>query len=54
MNAQAEVGISDQEVVPGLEADGVDKFIALWDERVHTVSSARRCPLEVDLADCSW
>jgi len=23
-----------------LEADGVEKFIASWDERVHTVSSA--------------
>lgn len=40
MNALAEVGISYQEVVPGLEADGVEKFIASWDELVHTVSSA--------------
>jgi hypothetical protein len=33
-------GISYQEVVAGLESDGVEKFIASWDELVHTVSSA--------------
>jgi transaldolase len=39
-NALSEVGISYQEVVATLEADGVEKFIAPWDELVHTVSSA--------------
>jgi transaldolase len=34
------VDISYQEVVAALEADGVEKFIASWDELVHTVSSA--------------
>ena len=46
MNALAAVGISYQEVVPGLEADGVDKFIASWDELAHTVSSALALPAE--------
>jgi transaldolase len=34
------VGISYQEVVTALEADGVEKFVASWDELIHTVSSA--------------
>jgi hypothetical protein len=34
------VGISYQEVVAPLEADGVEKFVASWDELIHTVSSA--------------
>jgi transaldolase len=39
-DALSGVGISYQEVVAALEADGVEKFIASWDELVHTVSSA--------------
>jgi transaldolase len=39
-DARSGVGISYQEVVAALEADGVEKFIASWDELVHTVSSA--------------
>jgi transaldolase len=34
------VGISYQEVVAALEVDGVEKFVASWDELIHTVSSA--------------
>jgi transaldolase len=34
------VGISYPGVAAALEADGVEKFIASWDELVHTVSSA--------------
>jgi transaldolase len=40
LDALSGVGISYQEVDAGLEADGVEKFIASWDELVHTVSSA--------------
>jgi transaldolase len=38
-DALSGVGVSYQEVV-ALEADGVEKFTASWDELVHTVSSA--------------
>jgi hypothetical protein len=34
-----------------LEADGVEKFIALWDELVHTVAQRSPLPVNVDLAD---
>jgi hypothetical protein len=41
VNALSGVGISYQEgSPPALRADGVEKFIASWDELVHTVSSA--------------
>jgi hypothetical protein len=39
-------GISYQEVVAALEADGVERFIASWDELVHMVS--RRSPLPAE------
>jgi transaldolase len=40
LDALAEVGISYDEVVAALEADGVQKFSASWDELVHTVTTA--------------
>jgi hypothetical protein len=49
------VDLPYQEVVAALEADGVEKFIARRTNWSTPELSARRCPLNVDLADSlSW
>jgi transaldolase len=36
----SELGISYEEVVSLLEAEGVEKFVASWDDLLETVSKA--------------